>query len=409
MKILFLTNNPLSNSNSNGRTLLNMLENYNKDEIVNIFISGKCDESKRAIYYKINEKQLLSISKKCIITKYIENNIASDYKPRRKTAFKMFVRTIMWKHPSLFKQIKSIVNIESPQCIVLQCGDSPFLNRVAFKISKKKNLPLILYNSEDYIFKTWNYIEKKTKKGLFFRLFFRLLIKSYDNLYKIAKCAIYLTPDIEKLYQSRYKDHNSHFIYNSSNITKTNCYNENGDIVYSGNIGVGRIESLISISDIVSKIFNKPLVVYSLTSDKTLLDNIMSVKTIDFRGSLSYQDNIKMLKKAKLIIHCENFNDYYKKDTTHSFSTKIADSVSIGVPFLVYCPNTFSVYKYGMKNDCYFVSDNVIDLKNKFLLFKNDSKEITSKINNALICSKKNHSSKINSDKFTDIVNLVCR
>ena len=409
MKILVLSNNPLSESNSNGRTMLNMLNNFSKDEIVNIYINGNAPAFNKAKFYKVKESLLLKFFYKGKIVQEVikENNISVTNRKSVKTPFKCIIRSTIWKKKKLYKELCDIVKLQNPDCIVVQCGDSNFLNNIAVKLSNVFDKSLFAFNSEDYIFKTWDYIKKRNRRGIFYKLFFKTLTKSYNNLYSSIKSCIYLTPYLEEMYLNKYPNHKSHVIYNSSFLKPITNYNQSGDFVYSGNIGVGRTASLINISKEIHKIFNKKLVIYSLSDDKKLIDALNKCDSIDFRGKLSYEDNIEALRNAKLVIHCENFDDYYIKDTAHSFSTKIADCLSLQIPFLVFAPESSSIYNYILKNDCAFASKSLNEVSAEFSKIKNNTNYILGKLKNASICSSLNHDAFNNSKRFYEIISDI--
>lgn len=404
MKILILSNSPLSYATSNGRTMLNMLLNFKKDEILNIFINGNDLALDKANFYKINEKRLIKNQKP--FGKYIranENN-QTFQKAKKKTVFKCLIRSFLWHKKSLIKEIFCVVNEYKPDRIIVQCGDSDFLIDIACLLSKKLNAKLIAYNSEDYIFKNWNYIEKKERKSLFFSLFLRKLRRSYDILYNSAKSFVYLTDCLFEEYLEAYPNHNGHVIYNSSFIKSYGEYCKDGPIVYSGNLGVGRAEELIILSDIIYKIFGKKLTICSLTNDTQIIDRILKSDYIDFLGKLDYQENLNLLMKSSLIVHVESLDKYYKKDTRNAFSTKIADSLSLGLPFFVLAPSTSATFNYISKYSCAFISTDYKNAKTELLKIYNDETYLMSKINKAKKVAFLNHDSTTNSNKFYRII-----
>lgn len=405
MKILVLSNNPLSLSNSNGRTLLNMLECFNNSEILNIYINGNEPALEKGTFYRINETRILKNKKP--YGKYIKENSSNSNSlitKKRKTPFKCLIRSCLWSKKSAYKEILNIAKSFETERIIIQCGDSDFLIRIACFLSKSLNIKLIAYNSEDYIFKTWNYIEKKKKRSIFFRIFLRRLKKTYSFLYKTADSFVYLTDMLLNEYLEIFPNQKGYVIYNSSNIKPIGNYDKTGPIVYSGNLGVGRADTLIQLSEYIYNIFNKKLTICSLTKDMTVLSTISNCQFIDFIGELEYKDNINLLEKSSLIIHVESMDDYYVKDTKNAFSTKIADSLTIGVPFFVLAPSSSSISNYIKDNDCAFIANNFTDAENLLRKIYNDENFRMSKLSNGLKTAKMNHDSCRNSNLFYRIV-----
>lgn len=405
MKILVLSNNPLSLSNSNGRTLLNMLECFNNSEILNIYINGNDPALEKATFYKINETRILKNKKP--YGKYFKennNNSKSLITKKKKTPFKCLIRSYIWTKKSVYDEILNVAKSFGPGRIVLQCGDSDFIIKIACFLCEKLALKLIAYNSEDYIFKTWNYIEKKKNKSLFFKIFFKRLKRSYKLLYNTADSFVYLTSTLLNEYLESFPNHRGYVVYNSSNIKTIYNYCKTGPIVYSGNLGVGRADTLVQLSEYIYNIFNKKITICSLTKDIDVLGKISNCQFIDFIGELEYKDNIDLLEKSSLIIHVESMDDYYVKDTKNAFSTKIADSLFIGVPFFVLAPSPSSISNYIKDNDCAFIANNFIDAENLLRKIYNDENFRMSKLSNALKTATANHDSKRNSSVFYRIV-----
>ena len=59
-KILIISNNALSKSNSNGRTLLNLLKSISKDNLAQFYISGNPDKEVCSNYFKMSDRNALN-------------------------------------------------------------------------------------------------------------------------------------------------------------------------------------------------------------------------------------------------------------------------------------------------------------------------------------------------------------
>ena len=403
MRILLISNNPLSNTGSNGRTMLNMLGHFKKDEILNFFVSGDNPAFESALFYRIKDIDVLK-NKKPFGSNLIQEDkrVYNTKKSSKESVFKYFIRSLIWSKKSIKSELLTVALDFKPDRIVLQCGDSDFLINISVWLSYKIGIPLISYNSEDYIFKSWNYIEKKNHLSLFFKIFMKRLRKSYDSLYKKGKSFIYLTDSLKDLYLSKYPNHNALVIYNSSNLNQVTNYNKNGDIVYCGNVGVGRHKSLIDLSDHLYKKFNKKIKIYSQITDDSILNALKNCKTLNYVGNVSYSECVAIQKNSSFLIFVESFDEYYLKDTRNAFSTKIADSLMLGIPVIALLPESSFAFKYLSENECAIVASSLDTLNRQISLL--DENKLHSIVFNAINTAEKNHNGQLNSNKFYEII-----
>ena len=161
--ILILSNNPLSYSDSNGRTIANMFLSYKKEELLNVFISGT-PETKLANFIQITDKDALLGTLK----DHIFGNESKTCHQSHKSAFKVFIREFIWKRSAVKKKLIKKLSAYNITDIFVQLGDYSFIIDLGIHIARELNLRLITFNTEDYYFKTWNYYEKR-KEGIIFR------------------------------------------------------------------------------------------------------------------------------------------------------------------------------------------------------------------------------------------------
>lgn len=403
MKIALLSNNPLSFSEANGRTMLNLLHKFQPNDILNIYLNDKNPAFGSAIFYRIDEHMLLNIFAKKY-GKYVSSNSNTsagtiNSKKTTPTVFKRLVRSLLWKRPRLNNEIIKVVSSFGADVIIIQTGDSDFLINLAVKLSKKIKAKLFSYNSEDYPFKRWNYISKKNNSGLLYKLFKRKLFNSYRALYKRLKCAFYLTHDLCDLYLSHFPNHCGVVIYNSGRKITSNSAKRNG-IVYLGNIEVGRADTLVLVARLVKDIFGEKLRVYTSSTNPVSLEKLKCSDYIELHNAVSYEENLKIIQSSRFVLHVESFDEFFLKDTRYAFSTKIPDCLISGTPLILLSPKSTSSYKYLEANHCAIVSDNIEELGKK--LRSLNEVTINEIVANAKRISSINHDLEINSNMFYD-------
>ena len=414
IKLLVITNNPLTKNNSNGRTVLNMVKNKSI-EIINFFINGETSNLEDDIvYYRFTDKDALKslINKdiKPVVVQRTNFQASQSHKTKKRkkrTPFKTLLRNKVWSRKTIKKDVSLIVKTINPDILLFQLGDSTFLNEIVASVVYETKLKLITFNSEDYYFKKWNYLTKK--KSLIFKIIKKQFDKSFEKIMELSCFDIYLTEDLENIYKRRFISKNSGVIYNTSSLINepTNFSIDETLFVYSGNLGVGRLDSLLEIADVLHSLDSSyKLTIFSLSNEeriKTILNNNISVV---FKGGVSYERNIEILKKARIVFCAEGMDDFYVKDTCHAFSTKIADLLALEKLVVVYAPKTTSIYKYFDENGIGFTAYDRSSLCNSI------KQAIECGCKNPFIAQqthifKKNHNLESNSNRFLSIVKNV--
>ncbi len=405
-RLLVFSNNPISLNNSNGRSIFNLLKEFRDYEILNLFIHNGDTTLSQFKFYRISDKDVLNVllKRKTLTDEEIPHRpITAQSKLKikhKKTSFKMLIRGFLWQKRRFRTEFINMVKKMNPDILIYQVGDSYSFNDMAITIKDVLNIPMIIYDTEDYFFKNWDYIKARNFKGIFFRFYKRKYDNSFKSLISKTDKAVFLTEDLEQLHKYKFPYLNTISIYNShSDVTLKND-KKTGLITYSGNLEVGRLESLISISKILSKIdSNLIITVCSQTKQKSILSKFKNINNVNFIGEISYEENLKLLSESQLILLIESFDPFYIRDTKHAFSSKIPDCLYTLNSILVYSPVSCTVNKYFKKYNCGWNCDNLHSLEESLkeiisLNFENKYK------NYAVSVNELNHDPSLNSHKM---------
>ena len=158
--------------------------------------------------------------------------------------------------------------------------------------------------------------------------------------------------------------------------SNTNFKNNTLRLVYAGNLGHERWKSLITIGKAAKEI-NKDIVidVYSGFLPKEATTTFTIENGINFKGVVSYDEVLKVIDKADIVIHTEGFSNFTKWDIRHGFSTKIADLLSSGKCFLMYGPKQIACVDYLISNEAAWVANSESELKEVLNKILNSEKE----------------------------------
>lgn len=418
-KILVIGNNCLSLGDSNGRTMMNLLSAFRTKSLANFYISNESPKAQLAnSFFRITDKDVIKSFSLKIPGKVMENDNKSvvlnhtAFKKPNKNAFKYLIRNFLWTHSRWNSHLlNDWLNDFKPDLICLQIGDSPFMIKIARVISKERKIPLLIYNSEDYYFKNYNYLDRENhKKSLSYKMFYKKLKTEYESIDKNATW-VHLTEPLKDLYDAGLKTNSSYVIMNSTN-NEAIQYREvrcRFNAFYFGNLFLGRHLLLIEIADKLLNIDeNNKLFIYGNAS-KEIIDAFSKHKNICYCGYANYDelmDSVK--KKADLVIHVESHKPNDIRDLKHAFSTKIPDCLGLGIPFMIYASKEYCFVDYLYKNNACFVAYDNVSLENelrRIVINKDDYR--TKYIFNAVRIANSNHNKEISANNFFDIVNSI--
>lgn len=414
LKVLVFSNNIFSLSDSNGRTLGNFFKGWPKKHIAQFCINANdpnfeiCDN-----YYYVSDYQALIsfLGFKKNITGKLNKNVREQTTNRRnrfqKTVFKSIIRNIIWNSyrwkNDTFKAWHESFN---PDIILLQNGDSYFMLKIATDLAKEKDIPLVIYNSEGYYFKNYNFMKNTFAAKFWYKLYIYLYRKQFDKTINHAKFSIYsndmLKTDYDKIFNKP-----SSVIYTSSNIIfKRKKWNNDVPIFsYVGNLNLGRHYGLIEIARALQKIdSNFTLNVYGKALSEDVINSFKDCAGINYKGFVSYSEVIDIIYTSDVLVHVEKFSQYSELDLKYSFSTKIADILSSGTNFFIYAPDSLAGIQYLMKNECAWVATDSKTLEYLIYRMMNDSNQREYILNNAQKVARNFHDINVNSKIFKKIL-----
>lgn len=382
MKILVISYNGFSDSNANGKTLKNLLYVFDKESIAQFY----CGEEKPDFdccthFFQVTDfamcksfllKKGYRIINDCSSPELCLDNNNCDIN-KRKSSFVNWIkshnysyllrglREILW-HISpwgksvLFQWIEMI----SPDCLVYMVGDSWFLDDLAYEVSKRFGIPLILYNAEAY-----RLINVKERHGLD-RIYNSIIIKSYKRILDISSGQVFNSSYLKNSYKSRFVElTNPTVCYNSSSFDFVEGNSVEHSITYFGNLGVGRVDTLIKVADAIEELhYDVCIDVYGRASS---YDEVKLKKhsRIAYHGMVSPQDLISIKRTSLMLLHVESFDVDISKKLKYAFSTKIAQYLCAGKCVISVAPNKMASTQYLLENDCAYVIDDLKELKYK--------------------------------------------
>lgn len=357
MRILVITNSVLSEEESNGRICRSLLNAFSNDELCSFGLRG-IPNCEGVNYRVVTDKDAL----RAFVTLGIKQpagRLESGSSQRRSkssgSAKGHILRDIVWF--SGFwrgKKQRKWEKSHDISAVFLMAADTAFLYRYARKIAKSRGVPLVVYSSEDYPLKRYDYMSKKTGMSLLCRLFLRKLRKEAKRAFEYASVSMFGCEELDALYSKTFALKEHYVVYQPGSVGQPIC-NRVGRpverVVYAGNINQNRLSSLLEIAEAVKRL--KPTIRFELYGPIRDEWSDLAIQKHDdlvhYRGLLPYNQLLKEYGVTDLLVHAEGFDGFNRLDYAHSFSTKIGDCYLSGVPFFQYGPQELPCIAFGLK------------------------------------------------------------
>ena len=111
------------------------------------------------------------------------------------------------------------------------------------------------------------------------------------------------------------------------------------------------------------------------------------------------------MAEAVLLVHAENFSEFYRKELIYAFSTKIPDCLASGSCFLLYAPPELAVTKYLRKTESAYVATDKAQLETYLRLLHEQPETRGRYLERAGAVVEENHNAAKNAERFCAILN----
>ena len=233
------------------------------------------------------------------------------------------------------------------------------------------------------------------------------LKRQYRKFMNRVDLCVYGTEYLEQIYQERYPHPGKSIAcYTGTDMQDCSGFAKQAQafsLVYCGNLGVGRVPVLSMVAQTLKEVEpNAKLVIYGKFANEEDRRQLCAYENVDFRGFVSYEEIPRALGEGSMVIHCEN-NDRLENLKT-AFSTKIADSLACGKPFLVVASREYPFVQYLADNHSAHIVQDPGELSRILRLCIEDPAYRDQYIPNAKALACKNHSAMENSRKLMEIL-----
>ncbi|QDF67642.1 glycosyltransferase family 4 protein [Shewanella sp. SNU WT4] len=389
-KILIISHNSLSSTANNGKTLHSIFDCFPSDAIAQLYFQTEIPDS-----YKFN--LFFRITDLDIIKNFFKLNF--DFGGKTYNLNSNEPRDVYGKHSTIIRHFKKLSSIKNlirefiyslkiydgerlnvwiddfkPTAIFVLGGESRFLFDIALKLSIKKNIPLHIFFTDDYIFNT-----RTSRFNVLNKLFFNKVKESVLN----AKSCFCISDKMAVKYKSEFSRDfyilNNAVDFNSNRLTKVSLQDSQIKFIYAGGLTLGRDRALVDLCKLIGSVglmddsFDFQIIICSancLSLDlMTELKSIVGVNII-VNGFMSAKEMKGVYNTAHFLLHVESAIPKYKSKTYLSISTKISECLSSKRCLLAFGPPELASMELISTNHVgLFLNSSSSDSVNKQLIY----------------------------------------
>lgn len=415
-KLLIISHNCLTKTGSNGRTLLNYLGGWPKNQIAQMYLHWEvpdfevCED-----YFCITDSSIMkSILNRKPAGQVVKNENANSTQNKSdgakkgipKNSIVYLARELAWRSKLWNKKLfNNWLECVKPEIILVQAGDAGFLFEIAIDISRKFSVPVIVYNTEGYYFKKESYLKENKLSRLFYPLLNCSFKKSYEKLIEKAEIEIDNCDLLCDDYRNALPGKRC-VIMNTSEFTEEEvCETKKEQIIYAGNLSLFRHKSLIEFANALKNVSPEMVVdVYGKAPNEEVKSELEECQGIRLHGFIAYEELKKKLRESKYLLHIESFDSFYKEDLKYAFSTKIADSLAVGACLFVYAPENMAVIQYLYDKDSAVVITEKEKLESEIAKILGESNLAKYYATNGRRLAERNHNIQINRNEFQSLL-----
>lgn len=416
-RVLIISNECLSQRTSNGRTLSNFLVGYPKECLAQFSVQGAAPDFERCErYFCVTDSEALQAFVKgkrvgkLLSPQREEVPAAPASMGHSRTALTMLLRDLIWSSGRWKKGgFRAFVEDFSPELLLLQAGDCAFMFKLALKLAKQYQIPIVVYNSEGYYFKKYDYFRASGVAHWCYPIFRRRLKKAFSKVMRKASHVVYNCSALQQDYSVHFSAR-SEVLYTATQLEPRRSSSENTlpRISYLGNLEVGRHASLIELAQILGELSSELRIdIYGKMPNEQVERELRACPQINLCGFVSYEDVVKTMQESDILLHAEGFDSFYREDSKYAFSTKIADSLACGTCFFVYAPEEFACSRYLAEHEAAYVVSELAEAKHVLKQLIELPQARSRYFENAMKLVRENHQADQNAKRFAELLNEV--
>ncbi|MCW2278078.1 glycosyltransferase family 1 protein [Heliophilum fasciatum] len=409
MNILVITRGAWNTSNNTGNTLENFFQGLSEYSFYNLALKEEPMNSvvcKRS--FVISEEKMI---KHFCCKKYEQemscntqlssggNRIYVDVNKRHNSLVLKIIREIIWAVKRWDgKPLKQYLDEIKPDVVFMPVYNCLYPFDVLEFVRTYTGAKVVLFHADDNLS-----VPKDSKSDLFVAYRKRLQKKikkaanhSFVNLAISPLMAKEYSKQLNKEMWVVQKSYLPEQVIETAFDYASIVDSETVKMVYTGNVGSGRLATLIKVGQEINKLSCCKKIVLEIYTNTALSEedcmNIETTNVIKIIPPVSYEEIQKVQAKADFLVYAEPYDKENLERVRLSFSTKITDYLTKGKCIIAFGNEGANSIQYLQENNAAVVVTNPDKIGQTVCNIIFDPKFCTKTADNAVKCAKKNHS-----------------
>lgn len=408
MRILVVSDTSWANDNSFGNSFSNIFKGIPDLQFANIYLrAGQPQNDFDMCFFQITEKTLLRNLKDPkrpsgirVFPDGEEGGIPEKEAIRGfQQASKIRWQILFWARDLIWKagrwksvELKQFLDDFQPELIFQPVYPQPYINDLALYVKEYTGAPMLGYICDD------NYTLRQFRLSPLYwidRLWSRQKVKAV-----IEKCEVlYVISQIQK------EEYGKIFTPQCKILTKCEDFDKPAPqwelskdtirMIYAGNIGAGRWESLALISSAAARLnkegYRIRFDIYSATPQTKKMKKALNVTGSRLHGPVPYEKVLKLQEKSDILVHAEGLSLESRMICHQSFSTKLVDYFAMGKCIFAVGTGDVACIKHLKDNHAAVIAENRPMVYNKIKWLLSDTDRILQYGKMAYCCGRKHH------------------
>ncbi len=377
MRVLLISNNPLSTVENNGKTLLSYFQDWEEATVFQIWFrpelpnSTACQEpNKKMSFFRLTDENVIrrqpgELFELSLLDLANNFSVPSEesviglnklYRSRLSSGtFFRLLREIPWLFYPFSSKNQNLLDVLfsfKPDLIFFCAGDSLFAYRIVETLRSRLEVPLVIYVTDDYILPYKN-ISPLAK----FRRF--LIRRSLLKMASEASLFFTIGEKMQRTYKELYglksqslvnisSDHFSQINY----LEKVASSSYTWQLVYAGGLHYDRDKVLLILIEAINQLNNLynwqvfHLSIYALPHLPEECLAALNSPGSTYKGPASAEELIKINQQADVLVFVESDHPAAKRATALSLSTKVPEYQSYHRAILSIGPDSSASIEY---------------------------------------------------------------
>lgn len=359
--MLIISNNVLSYTKNNGKTILSFIDELDKNNISQLYFNGEKPSVPGYSYYQLSDRDII----KGFFNKNKRGRFWNNHKPvgssdknisvsskKAPNVYMRIFRELLWFGRWKSRKFISWLDEISPDVVFFVGGDSGFAYNIVNFVAKRYKARLITYITDDYIMPRSKESFLSKKRRLYIKRKMISCIRRSNAYFTISGI---MQKEYEKLTGKK-----SQMIMNMTpslldeNNSDKYCGCERKVLIYTGSLYYGRDRVLGLIADAAEKyncdcdVEKKKIEIkiYSNGKPSEESQKLFQRDCCSFCGALDPLELKRAFNSAYALLFVESFDKEMMEKTKYSLSTKVPEYMSVRKPIFAAGPSGIGSMDY---------------------------------------------------------------